>query len=117
MYCPEDGVQARGNASGRNEALMKPKNSPVPASDEVKRSPAVRSPISHLSRDKFAELRGHLVAILLEDPDKGKVIASAVLDLERPERPRAAIREQIAASPYSSRMYQVCQILDIDSQD
>jgi hypothetical protein len=85
--------------------------------EELERVTAARSPVSVLSDEDFARLRGRLVALLLDGPDKGKAIASAPLDHEHPEKPRRFIREQIAASPYKGRRYQLRQILAGTSTD
>jgi hypothetical protein len=85
--------------------------------EELERLTAARSPVSILSDEDFARLRGRVVALLLDGPDKGKVIATAPLDREHPEKPRRSIREQIAASSYKSRRYQLRQILEGTSTD
>ena len=85
--------------------------------EQLERLTAARSPVSVLSDEDFARLRGRLVALLLDGPDKGKVVATAPLDREHPEKPRRSIREQIAISPYKNRRYQLRQILEGTSTD
>lgn len=82
-----------------------------PAPGQSRRNNAARSPVSALSSERFAQLRGHLVALLLDGPEKGTVIAAAPLDLEHPDRPRQAIKAQVSESPYKNRRYQLRQIL------
>lgn len=78
----------------------------------LQRAENARSPVAFLSDEEFEGNRGKLIALLLDGPDKGILIASAPLDYENPRTPRDAIRAQINASPYNGRRYQVRQILE-----
>ncbi|MBI3863024.1 MAG: DUF2934 domain-containing protein [Planctomycetia bacterium] len=80
--------------------------------EQARRAKAARSPVSALSGEQFSKLKGNLVALLLEGPEKGKVIATAPLNPEHPEMPRRSIKDQVDASAYKGRRYQVRQVLD-----
>lgn len=80
--------------------------------EDLARAQRARSPVSYLTEEQFNSLKGQLVALLLDGPDKGTVIAHAPLDFGDPSKPRKAVRDQVAASPYANRRYQVGQILD-----
>jgi len=71
-----------------------------------------RSPVSYLTIEQFNAFKGQLVAFLLDGPDKGTVIAHAPLDFAYPMKPRIAVHEQVAASAFRDRRYQLRQILD-----
>ena len=79
--------------------------------EQLRHAAHARSPVSALSPQQFNELRGNLVALLLDGPEKGQVIASSPLDFDFPEVPRRSVREQVASSPYNGRRYQLRQIL------
>ncbi len=70
---------------------------------------AARSPVSYLSDEQLNEHRGKAIAILLDGPDKGTVIADARLD---DPNCRTSIRNQVKTSKYAERRYQLRQILD-----
>ena len=85
--------------------------------EQLDRARAARSPVTALSAGDFAQLRGKLVALLLDGPDKGKIIAVAPLDQNDPELSRRSISKQVGASPYKHRRYQLCQVLDKTATD
>ena len=101
--------------SVQNGSTMKSNNVNTATEEQLERLEAARSPVSVLSDEEFKRLRGQLVALLLDGPEKGKTIATAPLDQEHPEKPRRSIREQVAASPYRHRRYQLRQILECES--
>lgn len=91
---------------------MQPPETTDATAGQLERLKAVRSPISLLSDEEFAQLKGKLVALLLDGVDKGKVVATAPLDYDHPEIPRRSIMAQIAMSEYKHRRYQLRQILE-----
>jgi hypothetical protein len=85
-----------------------------PSPELLERAKCVASPALSLSEDELDEHQGFLVALLLDEPDKGRIIAKARLNPANPRQPRESIEAAIAASPYKARRYQVRQILAID---
>lgn len=103
-----DSIHADRIASRKDQIVPKRKST---STEQLQRARYVRSPVSALSGERFAALKGKLIALLLNGPDKGTVIATAPLDFQHPDKPRKSIREQIAASTYKNRRYQLRQIL------
>lgn len=82
-----------------------------PSAEQQAHALAVRSPILALLAEQCDDLRGQIVALLLDGPEKGKVIATAPIDYDHPQTPRQSIKEQVAASPYKGNRYQLRSIL------
>lgn len=111
---PEDPHQIRSDLTMKFDRIANA------TQNQLERAKVAKSPVSVLSGEDFARLKGRLVALLLDGPDKGKVIAEAPLDHEHPEKSRRAVKDQVAASPYNRRRYQLRQILEktpTDSRD
>jgi hypothetical protein len=85
-----------------------------PNAEQIAQATHARSPVLNLASEEFHQYRGCAIALLLDGNEKGKVIASATLDLNNPRSHRREISRQVAESPYKNRRYQPRQVLDLD---